>query len=87
MLNKFGLRKKLITYVKDEGSNLNAMIFAFVINFETLNLQESFNGICFGHVFPKACQNATIDEKVCKNLRYVFIKIARENLQKYITWL
>jgi len=71
--------------VKDEGSNLNAMNFVFVINFETLSLQESFNGTCFGHSFPKACQNATIDEKVCKTLRYVSIKTTWENLQKYIT--
>jgi len=76
LLNKFGLRKKLITYVKNEGSNLNAMNFAFVINFETLSLQKSFNGTCFGHSFPKACQNATTNEKVCKNLIYVSIKTA-----------
>jgi hypothetical protein len=25
LLNKYGLRKKIITYVKNEGSNLNAM--------------------------------------------------------------
>jgi hypothetical protein len=73
--------------VKNEGFNLNAMTFAlkFVVNCETLSLQESFNGTYFGHVFPKACQNATIDEKMCKNLINVSIKIARTNLQKYIT--
>jgi hypothetical protein len=40
LLDKFGLRKKIIAYVKDEGSNLNAMTFALnsVINCETLGL-------------------------------------------------
>ncbi len=64
--------KKIITYVKDDGSNLNAMIFVlkYIICCETLGLQESFNGICFGHAFSKACQYATIDIKksqVCFN--------------------
>ncbi len=74
--------------MKNEGSNLNAMsfVFKFVVNCETLCLQESFNGTCFGHVFFKACQYATIYEKVCKNIRYVFIKATQANLQKCITW-
>ncbi len=76
--------KKIITYVKDDGSNLNAMIFVlkYIICCETLGLQESFNGICFGHAFSKACQYATIDEKVCRNIRYVSIKAIQANLQK-----
>ncbi len=76
LLDKFGLRKKFITYVKDESSNLNEMTFALksIISCETLSLQESFNGTCFGHVFSKACQYATIDEKMCTNLMYVSIK-------------
>ncbi len=76
LLDKFGLRKKVITYVKDESSNLNAMTFALksIISCETLSLQESFNGTCFGHVFSKACQYAIIDEKMCINLMYVSIK-------------
>jgi hypothetical protein len=36
--------------------------------------------------FSKACQYATIDEKVCKNLKYVSIKFAQVHLQKCITW-
>ncbi len=44
LLDKYGLGKKFITYVKDEGSNLNAMTGAlkFVINCESLGLKESF---------------------------------------------
>jgi hypothetical protein len=44
LLDEYGLRKKIITYVKDEGSNLNALTSAlnFVVNCETLGLEESF---------------------------------------------
>ncbi len=60
LLDKYGLRKNIIVYVKDERSNLNAMISAlkFVINCEYLRLEESFQGTCFGHSFSKACQYA-----------------------------
>ncbi len=61
LLDKYGLRKKIIAYVKDEGLNLNAMIIALkvVVNYECLGLEESFKGTCFGHVFSKACQYGT----------------------------
>jgi len=64
LLNKFGLKKKIIAYVKDEGSNLNAMTSALksIISYGTLGLQESFNGMYFGHAFSKACEYVTIDE-------------------------
>jgi hypothetical protein len=68
LLDKFGLRKKIIAYGKDGGYNQNVLIFVlkYVVNCETLN-QESFNDTCFGHVFPKACQYATTDEKVYRS--------------------
>jgi len=73
--------------VKDEGSNLNTLTNALtsVLKCETLGLEESFQGTCFGHVFSKACQYATIDDKVCKNLKYVSIKYAQIDLHKWIT--
>ncbi len=82
LLDKFGLRKKIIAYVKDESSNMNAMTFALksIVSCETLSLQKSFNGTCFGHVFSKACQYATIDEKMCKNIRFVSVKTIQTNL-------
>jgi hypothetical protein len=57
LLNKYGLRKNIIVYVRDEGSNLNAMTIAlkFIINYESLGLKETFQGTCFGHTFSKAC--------------------------------
>jgi hypothetical protein len=66
LFDQFGQRNKIIAHVKDEGSNLNTMTIAlkFVVNYEILGLDESFQGCCFGHVFSKACQYATIDQKV-----------------------
>jgi len=56
VLDKYGLKKKNLTYVKDEGSNFNAMTSAlkFIMNCESLGLEESFQGTCFGHAFSKA---------------------------------
>ncbi len=44
LLDKYGLRKKNIVYVKDERSNINDMTGAlkFVVNYEFLGLEESF---------------------------------------------
>jgi hypothetical protein len=57
LLDKYGLKKKIISYVKDEGSNFNAMItwLKVVVIYEFFGLEESFQGTCFGHVFLKAC--------------------------------
>jgi hypothetical protein len=53
----YNLRKKIIAYVKDEGSNLNTttIVLKFVVNCNILRLQLSFQGSCFGHSFFKAC--------------------------------
>ncbi len=44
LLDKYGLRKKIIVYVKNEGSNFNAMTIALkiVVNYESFGLEESF---------------------------------------------
>jgi hypothetical protein len=44
LLDKYGSRKKKFIYVKDERSNLNAMIGAlkFVVNCESFGLEENF---------------------------------------------
>ncbi len=82
LLDKYGLREKIITYVKDEGSNLNAMTGAlkFVVNCEAFGLEENFQGTCFGHVFSNACQYNIEEEKVCRNLTYVSIKSTQIDL-------
>jgi hypothetical protein len=70
LFDQYGLRNKIIAYAKDDWSNLITMIYALKSNVkcEVLGLDESFQGTCFGHVFLKACQYATLNEKVCKNL-------------------
>jgi hypothetical protein len=45
-----------------------------VVNYESLGLEESSQVTCFGHVFSKACQYGTLEEKVRKDLKYVFVK-------------
>jgi len=62
------IEKKKIVYVKDEGSNLNTITFALkvIIRCDSLYLEESYQGICFGHAFSKAWKYATIDEKFVK---------------------
>ncbi len=43
-MDKYGLRNKIKTYVKNESSNLNTMTSAlkFVIKCEALGLEENF---------------------------------------------
>jgi hypothetical protein len=80
-LDEYGFKNKIITHVKNEGLNLNTMTsaFKFVMKCEALGLEESFQGTCFGHVFSKAYQYATNDEKVCMGLKYICTKFAQEN--------
>jgi hypothetical protein len=68
--------------VKDERSNLNIMtiVLKAVVSHDILGLEESYQGTCSGHAFSKACQYVTTNEKVCKNLTYVLIKIIQRNL-------
>jgi hypothetical protein len=82
------LRKKILAYVKGEGFSLNTIIVALklVARWEVLGLEENFKGIYFGHAFSKACQYATMDEKVYKTLKYVFVKVVQRDLQIQITW-
>ncbi len=82
LLNKYDLRKKIIIYVKDEGSNLNTMTtgLKFVVSCDILGLIESFEGSCCGHAFSKVYQYVSTNEKISKGLKYVFVKIAQFDL-------
>jgi hypothetical protein len=44
LLDAYGLKNKIITYVKCEGSNLNTLtgVLKFVVKCEVFNLEESF---------------------------------------------
>jgi hypothetical protein len=57
LLDNYALRRKIIAYVKDEGSNLNIMAttLKLIINCDMLGLEENCQGRCFGHAFSKAC--------------------------------
>jgi hypothetical protein len=56
------------------------IVLRFVMKCEVLGLDESFQGICFGHPLSKACQCVNINEKtsslfqsslhsqICKNV-------------------
>ncbi len=70
-LDQYGLRNKIIAYVKDESSTLNTMTIAlkFVVKCEIFDLDESFQGACFGHAFPKHANMLL--------LMKMFVKISR----------
>jgi len=55
LLNKYGLRKKIIAYVKNEGSNLNAMIIALlvVVNCGSIGLERVVKAFALGTPFQK----------------------------------
>jgi hypothetical protein len=78
LFDQYGLRNKIIAYVNDEGSNLNTVtiVLKFVVKYEILGLNESFQGSYFGHVFSKACQYAITYENFCRNFKFVSIKSA-----------
>ncbi len=88
LFDKYGFKKKIIAYVKDEGSNVSVMTITLkvIINYESLSLENNFQGTYFGHVFSKACQYGTAKEKVCKDLKYIYVKSTQADLQKCITW-
>ncbi len=50
LLDQYGLRNKIIAYVKDEGSNLNTMTIALKF---VMKCDESFETLCFVHFFPQ----------------------------------
>jgi hypothetical protein len=52
LLNKHGLRKKIMVYVKVDRSNRNAMTNALksIMSCETLSLEEIFEGTCLVHI-------------------------------------
>jgi hypothetical protein len=58
LLEKYNLRKKIPTYVKNKGFDLNIMIttLKLIASCEILDLEKSFERICFGHAFLKTCQ-------------------------------
>jgi hypothetical protein len=60
--NKIQLTKKVITYVKNEGSNLNTL--ATTLSFVVLRILLQLVGWSFMHVMNMFCKYATNDTKI-----------------------
>ncbi len=90
LFDQYGLKRKIIVYVKNERSNLNAMIITLKSSMkcEIFGLDGSFQKTCFCHVFfSKACQHATTNEKnleieKCFNQIYIVKFAQMHNLAK-----
>ena len=56
LLENFDLTKKVICYVKDEGTNLGTMTQALkiIVSCDMLGQTVPFEGACFGHAMSKA---------------------------------
>lgn len=52
----------------------------------SLEIEMPYVGICFGHAMSKACQYATIDDKVYSSMLEVSIAKAQGFLQNTVTW-
>jgi len=55
LLDQYDLKKKIITYVKDEGANLNAMtiILKSMVDCEVLDMEESSKVVALAIYFMK----------------------------------
>jgi hypothetical protein len=55
LFDQYGLRRKIIYFVKDERSNLNTMTITLksIVRCEILSLDKRFKGTCFDHVLRK----------------------------------
>ncbi len=72
--------------LKMKDLNNMTITLKFVVSCDILGLKKNIQGSYFGHAFFKAYQYASIDDKNCKGLKYVSIKIAQFNFKKCITW-
>ncbi len=53
----YELKRKIVVYVKDEGSNLNIMTTTFksIVSYDVFSLEKIIQGTWFGHAFFKTC--------------------------------
>jgi hypothetical protein len=65
LLEKYNLRKKSFTYVKNKGVDLNIMIttLKLIASCEILGLEIFFERNYFGHAFLETCQYVTMTRK------------------------
>jgi hypothetical protein len=78
LLAQYQLTKKIVAIVKNEGINLNILELTFlqVVNYEPWQLTSRYVGACFGHAMNKACQYATLDDKISMRMTQVSLKNA-----------
>ncbi len=88
LINKFSLITKILAYVKDKGSNLQACANAptSIVSCDFLALLKSFDGSHLGHALSKVCQYVIIDEKVVVDLSFASIKVVQSTILKHIIW-
>jgi hypothetical protein len=60
---------EILAYMKDERSNLKTWASALnlIIFCVSLAMLKPFDQVCFGHALSKACQYATMDNKVAQD--------------------
>jgi hypothetical protein len=80
LLDSFGLLDKIITYIKNEGFNLNTLISVLtsVVSCFALYLACPFVRSYFGHAMSKVAQYATNDNKVYTRFLKVSLKEAQD---------
>ncbi len=72
----------MITFVKDEGSNMTSMVIVLwsIIDCKLLNFEFFYESSCFGHVIFKSYQYATNNDKVFSLLKHMNMKEVRTSL-------
>ena len=50
------------------------------VSCDVLDIKQPYVGVCFGHVMSKACQYATDDDKVCREMKELSLKSAQAAL-------
>jgi hypothetical protein len=70
LLDQYRLKKQIIAYVKDEGSNLITMTttLKLVVKHEVLGLNESFQGAYFCYVFLRHVSMLQLIKRFVKTL-------------------
>jgi hypothetical protein len=73
---------KIIIYVKDKGSNLQACASALtsIVSCDFSTLLNPFDGSHLGHALSKVCQYAIIDGNVAVDLSLASIKVVQSTI-------
>ncbi len=76
VLRKDMFNVHVLTYVKEEGTNLSTMIslLTSIVSCEVMGLSIPFIGACRDHTMSKCRQYAIDDLKVCNGLTLISIK-------------